>query len=173
MKKQVGVLTFGKQITIADPSLDPNETGCINKLKIYPGIYRCILFSRSSDLGKDHIKRAQIVSVNAPISDKELYCLGAWKRLGTIDVESGFAGFFADGTRASDDEVWKGYSQFLFSRIKYGEPYAVIDNDGGAGTAFCSTPGMNYGKYEVFVMRRKMYPLRYTPEEIVAAEIRF
>lgn len=174
MKKQAGVLSFGKLITVADPSFNPKGEGCINKLSIYPGIYRCILFSRGKDLRNDNIIRAQIVSVNAPVSDKELYCLGAWKRIGSIEVESGFAGFFADGTHISGDEEWISYSNFLFSSIKQGNPYAIIDNDGGVGTSFCAAPSLNYGKCEVFAIYRKMYPyLRHEPSEIVAVEIRF
>lgn len=156
LKKTVGSIKFEDGLVdITDPCYD-NDVWCrTTDTHIKAGKYNCYAYicakGDSVDVGRCFISR--IVHTEY---DKKDIPNRSWKRLCSIGVDAGRAGYFSHKPNFDEDE-WMRFCDNSEYRN-----YMIMDN---VCKGFFTTSGYGDGKYDVYAYYRK--------GEIVALEIRF
>lgn len=162
-KKLVGQVKFDKGVVdITDPGYD-KDVWCRSTAKILPGTYNCYAYEGVAR-GEPY-KRVWIAQIVHADTEKDAHLLSrlrnrrCWRRIASIGVDAGLAGFFQDKPDFGFDE-WHELCDWMFAQ----KENAYIKSF-EAGDGFWTESGFGDGEYEVCALREN--------RKIVALEIRF
>lgn len=135
-------------ISVTDPCYD-SDTWCrLDNIKVIPGTYKCISYvvpkegSGQWDAGRTMIAQICLEGHNSPQQNAKR------KRLGSIGVDAGLAGFYQNKPDYTNEE-WSNFCDSFYDSKGNDKGYLITEH------GFCTSSGYGDGEYDVYAYECK------------------
>lgn len=160
----------GGTVDVTDPCYNNRGQWTRTTLDVKPGNYNCYSYIGVSKAWGQRVWVNQIVIADgedAAIAEEKIKNGKSWRKVATIGVDAGLAGYF-DNKPDFDDDMWDDFCHWMWNKEENHNSEGADDSyirkfSGKDG--FWTESGAGDGCYEVFAIRNN--------SEIVALEIRF
>ena len=153
-RKKIGIKDFGGSVDITDPCYDRDVWCRMDNIPIKTGKYSCYIWNQKERYELDgELHVSNIVGILGIYLNGIIPSQKSMKRIGSIGVDAGLAGFFHNKPDFTDAQ-WAAFCD----QIKVGDAWLT-------DLGFFSTSGHGDGGYDVFASK--------TNGDITALEIRF
>jgi hypothetical protein len=158
-------------VNVTDPCYD-GDVWCRMTTKVKPGKYNCYSYIGDDNMWGKRVWINQIVIADneySAIAEERILSGKSWRKIGTIGVDAGMAGFFNHKPNFNDEE-WSELCDWLFEEAGGGlhnpnDVYGSFIRHFATGDGFWTNSGCGDGSYTVHAIREN--------RKIIALEIRF
>ena len=135
--KYIGTVDFHGSVDVTDPCYRKSSHCRINDIVVKNGLYKAYVVYERKTVQTVEVVHESIDRVNALLPLP-------YKKIGTIGVDAGLAGFFHDKPDFETDSEWMAFC----SKVN-GKDYAIVEY------GVCSVSGYGDGMYPVYAARDK------------------